>query len=256
MDNSKLSGKFLLLGLIWLLFSIPVVTVGISTCAAIYVALKLLNGEEGNLFKLFVKGFKQNLLQGFFMSILSVMTLFAAGYFWYWIISSDNLNFIYGFLAVICSLLVITYNVCAYPIIARYENTFVNILKNTLAVSITFYKKTFKMAVFVVIEIVIPLILCKLNLFVGLATLLFWPCVIFFTISFYMNSIFYEVEHPKVYDDEEESEDNNPCDDADLDSFEEDDGDEFDDDESKDDEDEESDSDNEDEDSDDSKDSE
>ena len=44
--TSKTSKQFLLLGLFWLLFSLPLVTMGPATCAVFYVGIKLLNGQS------------------------------------------------------------------------------------------------------------------------------------------------------------------------------------------------------------------
>lgn len=62
----KMMGKVadvFLLSLLWILFSLPVVTAGASTCALYYVSLKLAENKEGYLFPAFLKGFKEGLVQ-------------------------------------------------------------------------------------------------------------------------------------------------------------------------------------------------
>ncbi|MBE5871970.1 MAG: DUF624 domain-containing protein [Lachnospiraceae bacterium] len=54
----------ILLTLLWAVFSLPVITIGASTTALFYCALKIVKGEEGYLIKQFVKSFRANLLQG------------------------------------------------------------------------------------------------------------------------------------------------------------------------------------------------
>ena len=54
----------ILLTILWAVFSLPVITIGASTTALFYCALKIVKGEEGYLIKQFVKSFRANLLQG------------------------------------------------------------------------------------------------------------------------------------------------------------------------------------------------
>lgn len=209
MKTIKNPQKFFLLNLIWLLFSLPVITIGISTCAAYYVALKIFNDDtEGGIFKLFVKSFKQNVLQGFLMTLVSAITFGAAGGFWYWIIKTERMTFIWGLVAFVVSLVVLAFNIFAYPMIARYNNTFKNILKNNVAVTVTYGIKTFKTAIIVAVELGIFALLAKLSLIAALVALLFWPVIIFYTVTNCVDTIYYQLEHPQTYDDEEENEEN------------------------------------------------
>lgn len=51
------------LNMIWIVCSIPIVTVGASTTALYYVMLKLARGEEGNVTSMFFRSFKENFKQ-------------------------------------------------------------------------------------------------------------------------------------------------------------------------------------------------
>ncbi len=53
----------LLLNLIWLIFSLPIFTIGASTTALFYVCGKKVNSKDGYLFKDFWKSFKMNFKQ-------------------------------------------------------------------------------------------------------------------------------------------------------------------------------------------------
>ena len=60
------AGQFLLLGLLWLLGCIPVITAGASTCAVFYVGIKILNDEPDlKICRLFFKGIKQNFISAY-----------------------------------------------------------------------------------------------------------------------------------------------------------------------------------------------
>lgn len=64
----KLVDMVILSGL-WLICSIPLVTVGASTAALYYVTLKLANNEEGYTVRSFFRAFRENLIPGVPMGI-------------------------------------------------------------------------------------------------------------------------------------------------------------------------------------------
>ena len=201
--------QFLALGLFWLLFSIPLVTMGPATCAVFYVGIKILNDEKDILiWKAFLKGLKINFKQGLLMSLISLITFGGAFYFDYWVVAKSSQGIVLILLAAGLSFSVLIFNLFVYPIIARYENTFSNALRNAVALAFTYSRDTLRMTGLAVLDFAIVLFLGYLNLFAGLATLLFWPSVIFYTVTFFMTVIFYHVENPIQYDDEIESEEN------------------------------------------------
>ena len=203
------SGQFMLLGLLWLLFCIPVITIGAATSSVFYVALKILNNDEDvNVWKSFIKGIKENFLQGFLMLLLSIITVGAAGAYIWWVLERSSQGILLVCLAIGISFVVIVLNIFAYPLIGRYKNTFANILRNAVALAFTFGKQTLRVSIFTIAELAIAGVLFKLNLFAGLASLLFWPSLIFYTISSFMADIFYKVENPVKYEDEAEESSN------------------------------------------------
>ena len=199
--TQKKSLQFLLLGLLWLLFSIPLVTCGAATSAVFYIAFKILNDDDtSNIFKLFLKGIKDNFVQGFLMSLISALTLGGAGFLIWWILYKTERSLILIALALLVIFIVLVLNIFTYPIIGRYENTFSNVLRNTVAISFTWGRQTFRVTVFVAAALGIAGALFHLNLLAGLISLLFWPSVIFYIIASFMAWIFYQVENPKKYD--------------------------------------------------------
>ena len=65
------------LNFMWLLFSLPIVTIGASTTAAYSIALKMVDDEEGYMVKSFVKEFKRNFKQGTFMGLIGLVATYA-----------------------------------------------------------------------------------------------------------------------------------------------------------------------------------
>lgn len=195
------AAQFLLLGLLWFLCSVTVVTAGAATCSVFYVGIKILNGDSDiKVGPLFFKGLKQNFVQGLLMSLVSVITLGGFGALLFWAIMSEQSIFVI-LLCVGLVLVSFIFNTFAYPIIGRYENTFGNIMRNTVALVFTYLTNAFKLVIILVIEIGIDVLLFRLNLFAGFISLLFWPAVLFYTTSYFMSEIFYKVEHPVKYDE-------------------------------------------------------
>ena len=200
--SSKKMLQFWLLGLLWLLFCIPVVTIGAATCSVFYVALKILNDDEDvNIWKAFTKGIKENFVQGLLMFIISLATIGGTGAYIWWIIEKSSQGIPLICLAIGLCFVVLVLNIFAYPIIGRYENTFANKIRNAIALAFTYNRETLRSAGFVAAELAIAGLLFRLNIFAGCASLLFWPSLIFYTIACFMAYIFYKVENPVKYDE-------------------------------------------------------
>ena len=61
---------FMFLNLLWIVCSIPIITIGASTTAMYSVMLKLVKNEEGYIVKGFLKAFKENFRQSTLMWLL------------------------------------------------------------------------------------------------------------------------------------------------------------------------------------------
>ena len=196
--------QFLLLGLLWLLFCIPILTIGAATCSVYYVAFKILNDEaDVRVAKLFFKGIKENFVQGLLMFLISGATLGGTGALIWWILTKSERGIPLVCLAVGICFVVLVLNIFAYPIIGRYENTFVNKLRNTVALAFTYNRETLRCTGFVAAELAIAGVLFRLNILAGCVSLLFWPSLIFYTIACFMAYVFYRVENPIKYEDDE-----------------------------------------------------
>lgn len=234
--------KFLWINLLWFLFSIPVITFGGSTSAALYVFLKLIGKKDqegvsssitealtsendlsyGEIYKLFVKSFKENFVQGIAALIFSGVTMGIVGFVWYKMIDNNIYNIFVLLIVIVCSLIIVGMNCYIYSMIAHYKNTFANFMKNTIAITFTFYKWSLKMSLFVILELSVQVILLWLNPILAAITLLFWPQLIFFVISYYSARTFDQLDNPPVYDDDKSDDDESDNDESDDDKSDDD----------------------------------
>ncbi len=135
--------NFTVLNLVFLITCLPVVTIGAALSSLYYVTLREARGEYGYLVRTYIKEFRQNLKSG----TLAFAILFAAA-----AILLFNLAFWYGagsltasvftgllIVAAIAWFLVFTYT---FPLIARFENSTRQTLKNAFALAMSNLKAT------------------------------------------------------------------------------------------------------------------
>ncbi len=126
--------QIIYLNILWLLFCLPVVTIGASTTALYYVTMKMARKEEGYITKDFMRSFRQNLRQG---TVIWIMV--AGGGF---ILLQDfryfsYLNSMTGMIGTI--LLTILYSLVAlmiFPVLSRFKNSTGNFFKLALYIAL------------------------------------------------------------------------------------------------------------------------
>ena len=83
-------GKFwdvLILNVLWLVCSIPIVTIGASTTAMYYVTLKLARDEDGYTIRSFFKSFKENFRQATVIWLIFLAVVFLLGFDLYFFVA-------------------------------------------------------------------------------------------------------------------------------------------------------------------------
>ena len=120
------------LGLLWLAASLPLVTMGAATTAVFYVATKRAGGRDAYVWRDFWKSFRQNfaLSTTVFLTLAAIFALLA--------FNIQNMGFmevladialVVQFFILIEAVFVALY---AFPIIARFEMGYVQVLKTAL----------------------------------------------------------------------------------------------------------------------------
>ena len=133
---SRLTDLFIL-NFLFLICSIPIVTIGASATALYSVTLKMAKNEESYIFSSFFRAFKNN----FRHSTISWMILLLAGIV-LWMdyravgMMGGSFQQIFSFLLIAVSILLLFPAIYIFPYIARFENTIKNSLKNAFIISI------------------------------------------------------------------------------------------------------------------------
>lgn len=195
-DMLKLNGM-------WLLCSLPIFTIGAATTAAYSITLKMVDDEEGYIAGPFLRAFKENLGKG---SIIGIIQVFAT----YTIImdfqisrADSKFGTLYFVVGVICSVLLLTHTLYAYALLARYENSVINTMRNSHSIFVKYFFKS----VFLIIVILVEMFVFY---FLGLSepTLMFFgiilgPACIIYTISGFARQFFRNIERENELREEE-----------------------------------------------------
>mgnify|MGYP002627298988 CR=1 FL=1 len=130
-------GDLFLLNVLFTLTSIPIVTIGASFTAMYTVTFKMVRNEDATIKDGYFKAFKRNFKQatGLWIGLLVVFYLI---YLQFQVVmtsdthTADVLTMVLGFEMLILSFVV----PLLFPLVARYENTSLQMLKNSLLASI------------------------------------------------------------------------------------------------------------------------
>lgn len=172
----------------WLLCSLPVVTVGASTVAACSVALKMAEDTEGYIVRSFFKAFKENLKGGIPLGLLAMAAVYAVYLdFQFWGATESVLFLIMGIVAIFVFIMGLLY---AFPLMARYENSFIKTLKNSYDISTRFFLQTLLTVFVVAVEIVIFM----WNTTMLLIGLIVGPSVVIYTVCAFAIRFFRQIE--------------------------------------------------------------
>ena len=178
------------LNFMWIIFCIPIVTIGGSTIAAFSVLLRMSEDQEGNVIKDFWKAFRENWKQGILIGLLPPICFEAVflDFQLYNAVENGGL----GILIVGCfsAYIFIFCLIYVFPLLARYDNTVINSIKNSFRIGMKFFGRTFLLLVIIAVEVLI-IFWNPTTKFLGA---LIGPACIMYTISGVAMHIFRKIE--------------------------------------------------------------
>lgn len=121
---------FFLLSVLWVIFSLPLVTMGAASTALYEQVMKMAEDQEGRLLQGFVRSFRANLRQGtaIWLGFLGVGALLAFDLLWA-IGGTGYLHWVFFFTAALLSLAWLLTLSFVFPLLARVENTSWSLVK-------------------------------------------------------------------------------------------------------------------------------
>lgn len=173
------------LNFLWILFSLPIVTIGAATVAAYSVSLKMIDDSEGYIGRQFWKAFKDNLKQGILLGIINMICLFSL---YLDVRLSENIIFVV--IGILSAFLFFVSLIYAYPLLARYDNTIPRTIKNSIKISMRYFGRT----LFLVVVLFIEWYIFYMNWITMLIAILVAPAVVILTISGFAMHFFRIIE--------------------------------------------------------------
>lgn len=191
--------NYIALNLVFLITCLPVVTIGTALASLYNVTLREARGEYGYLVRTYIKGFKSNLKEGtkafVILFLIGGALVFNLG-FWFGM-GTIPASVVTGLVivALIAWILTFTYT---FPLIARFENTTRQTLKNAFCIMMSSPKYTFALALIYITVICFCMFLQPMKLLM----VLFGFAFIAYCQSFIFKRIFepYEKEAEKETD--------------------------------------------------------
>lgn len=178
------------LNFLWILFSLPAVTIGASTVAAYSVALKMVDEEEGYVARMFVKEFKANLRQGTVMGLIFLAATYAI-YLDYEINRvSEEGSVLLIVIGIVSAFVYVAAMLYAFPLLARYENGIIATIQNSMEISRRYFGRTLLIVALLFIEFVV----FNFNTALQCFGLLFGISFAIFTVAAFSKRIFQELE--------------------------------------------------------------
>ena len=128
----------LILSLLWLVFSLPLITMGASFTALYYAVYKLRRAEDG-LWTAFWHGFKSNFKQAtvLWLILLAVCCVLGMSFYSaYLLLEVGKMHVMFLILLALMAAAVVTWGIWLFPCVARFENTTRNFLKNGAGIAL------------------------------------------------------------------------------------------------------------------------
>ena len=168
MDRDKLKSSFayfmyamadlLILNLLWILCSLPILTIGPSTCALYTVTLKIARDEPVKTVKDFFSAFKSNFKPAFLLGIpalLLAVIIYADGV--YAFSSEGAVKIVFCIVTGIVAAIWLTYLCYVFALQARFENTLKAHIRN--AFLLAFYAPAQTIAMWAILSLPVVIIL-------------------------------------------------------------------------------------------------
>ena len=180
-------GDLMILNLLFILCSLPVVTLGASLTALHRVTQNMLFEQEEPLIKAFFRAFRQNFKQSTLVWLVELVVIVSLVCDVLLVMAYFNGGLAKAMYILVAVLAILVAGVFSYlmPLIARYENGMRQQVNNAVVLAIIKLPKT----VLLTLLNLLPVILLLISVPVFVQTLIFWVIIGFAFVSFLTSSI-------------------------------------------------------------------
>ena len=146
----------LILNLLWLLCSLPILTIGPATCALFSVTLKIAKDEPVQTVREFFSAFRSNFKQAFLLGIIGLFgmaVVYADGVYAFSV--EGNLKILFCIVTGIVAAILLTYICYVFALQAKFENSIKAHIKNAYLLTVCSPGNTVKMWLILLVPVLL-----------------------------------------------------------------------------------------------------
>lgn len=132
-----------------LICCIPIVTAGASFTAMHYMCLKMVRNEEGYVVRGFFKSFKDNFKQATIIWLICLVVLALLAGDFYLLMVIPNLHMVLRAIIFITAIVVCCTLTFVFPVLAKFDNTIKQTIKNAFLISVLQFPRTIVMFILI-----------------------------------------------------------------------------------------------------------
>jgi len=162
-------GDIVILNLLFLICSIPIVTIGAAATACYAgVSRTLQKRETGLVYKAFFADFRAAFRQSTAAWLLELLVLLIlAGDVWFAVVYSEPDNKFFLIFAIIVGVGVLMASLWFYPLVARFQNTLAKQMKNAFLLAFAQFPRTLFALLIWVVTLALPLLVYEVFVYLG-----------------------------------------------------------------------------------------
>lgn len=183
--------NIVILNFLYILFSIPIITIGASTTATYFVAMKIVQNEEGYIFRTFIKSFKENFKISTIVWIIIMLVggVLILDFHISNAIPNSSISNIFKLILTMVSIIIIFNITYVFPIICKFDNSIKNTIINATLISIQNLPYTIIMSLLNLIPIISILFFSNYLGYIAFFYIIIGYAVVSCINSFFLNNI-------------------------------------------------------------------
>ncbi len=138
------------LSIIFIIFCIPIITIGPACTALYYATVKVIRRERGYVFREFFRSFKLNFKKGAIVGVLLTIVYIIVGFdLWAAYNALDGSTFRFAIFGVYLAITILSlgFSVYVYPVLSRFDVSLRQLIKTVLIISLRHLPSTVCMVI-------------------------------------------------------------------------------------------------------------
>jgi len=173
-----------LLNLLWLVCSLPLVTLGAATAAVSRATLALVADEDEPVVRLFFRAFRANFWRATRLWLVQAAALYALWIDWQLALGTDDPSVLVLIVSFVSTAFVAFASLYAYPLLARFDSGVFRTLENSLQLCSRYFGRTALLAAVLGLEVALFL----WNPVLMIVGVLIGPVVVIYTIAGFVHA--------------------------------------------------------------------